>query len=89
MSSNEIITLYKNYFSDIEKIFPIETEKLNSTHKSAINNIKEKLKINNLSSESQRQIDLEFNKPYLYIIRDKDILNTIYIISSIFSTHSI
>ena len=62
MSSNEIITLYKNYFSDIEKIFPIETEKLNSTHKSAINNIKEKLKINNLSSESQRQIDLEYNK---------------------------
>ena len=62
MISSEIIPLYQKQFSDIEKLFPVETQKLISIHKSSINTILEKLKLKNLSPEAQRQIDLEFKK---------------------------
>ena len=62
MISSEIIPLYQKQFSDIEKLFPVETQKLISVHKSSINTILEKLKLKNLSPEAQRQIDLEFKK---------------------------
>ena len=62
MISSEIIPLYQKQFSDIEKLFALETQKLISIHKSSINTILEKLKLKNLSPEAQRQIDLEFKK---------------------------
>ena len=62
MISSEIIPLYQKQFTDIEKLFPVETQKLISVHKSSINTILEKLKLKNLSPEAQRQIDLEFKK---------------------------
>ena len=62
MSFNEILTLYQKNFSEIENTFPIDSQRLYLIHKSALNTIYEKFNLKNLSLETEKQIELEFNK---------------------------
>ena len=64
MSSNEIIQFYLSKISQISSQFPIESSKLQETHKNALNSILTKFNIPSISFDIKKQINSEFSKFY-------------------------
>ena len=64
MSSNEIISFYLSKLSPISSQFPIESSKLQETHKNALNSILTKFSIPSISFDIKKQINSEYSKIY-------------------------
>ena len=64
MSSNEIISFYLSKLSPISSQFPIESSKLQETHKNALNSILTKFSIPSISFDIKKQINSEYSKLY-------------------------